>query len=240
VATLPNRTFSWAIKARALTRRFDWSGGTVTAVDGVDLDVGLGEKVALVGPSGSGKTTLLNLIGGLDRPTSGSLDVLGNRLDEMSEPDLTSYRANSVGIVFQNPQLLAGFTALDNVVLSQLPWRPLGELKSEAGLLLEEVGLVHRLNHAPGRMSGGERQRVGIARALMGSPRLLIADEPTGNLDLSTAASIVALVRELCAARKMTLLVATHDPSVASIADRVLHLSGGRVNVPPQAPLPSA
>lgn len=201
----------------------------VTALDGVDLDVLPGETVALMGPSGSGKTTLLNLIGGLDRPTSGSIEVFGYRLHEMSERELTAFRAHSVGIVFQDPHLLPGFSALDNVVLSRLPWRPLVELRLEARRLLEEVGLGHRLNHAPGRLSGGERQRVGIARALVGAPGILLADEPTGNLDTSTAASAVALLNEIRAARNLTLLIATHDPSVAAIANRILHLSNGRL-----------
>jgi putative ABC transport system ATP-binding protein len=218
-----------AIRLRGVTRKFRWSGGEVAALDDVDLDVDAGEAVALMGPSGSGKTTLLNLIGGLDRPTSGSITIFGSKLEEMSEARLTAFRAQSIGIVFQDPHLVPGFTALDNVILSKLPWRPIDRLRLESQHLLHEVGLGSRLKHPPSRLSGGERQRVGIARALVGAPRLLIADEPTGNLDSSSAAAIVALLKRLRLARGLTLLVATHDPEVSSIADRVIGLSGGRL-----------
>jgi ABC-type lipoprotein export system ATPase subunit len=183
-----------------------------------------------MGPSGSGKTTLLNLIGGLDRPSSGSVTILGSKLDGMSESQLTAFRARSVGIVFQDPHLLPGFTALDNVVLSRLPWRPIDVLRAEAQSLLTEVGLGDRLKHSSGRLSGGERQRVGIARALVGAPALLLADEPTGNLDTSSAASIVTLLKQLRRTHQLTILVATHDPEVASLADRAIRLSGGSIS----------
>jgi putative ABC transport system ATP-binding protein len=220
-----------AVRLRGVTRKFSWSGGEVTALDDVDLDINAGEAVAFMGPSGSGKTTLLNLIGGLDRPTSGSIAIFGSKLEEMSETQLTAFRAQSIGIVFQDPHLLPGFTALDNVILSKLPWRPIDRLRSESQHLLNEVGLGSRLKHPPGRLSGGERQRVGIARALVGAPGLLLADEPTGNLDSSSAAAIVTLLKKLRLARGLTLLVATHDPAVSSIADRVIGLSGGRLKV---------
>jgi len=216
-----------AIVLRGVSRQYRWRGGEVTALHDVDLDVDAGEAVVLMGPSGSGKTTLLNLIGGLDRASSGIIEVLGNRLQEMTEPALTVFRARTIGIAFQDPHLLPGFTALDNVVLSRLPWRPLGELRREARELLIEVGLDHRQNHGPGRLSGGERQRVGIARALVGSPRLLLADEPTGNLDSTSARSIVGLLRRLRDARGLTVVVATHDPVVAGFADRVIHMTDG-------------
>lgn len=227
MAAAENDANSVAIRLRNLSRIFNWAGGSVTALTNIDLDIQAGEAVALMGPSGSGKTTLLNLMGGLDRPTSGSITIVGNHLDEMSESQLTTFRARSVGIVFQDPHLLPGFTALDNVVLSRLPWRPIDGLRAEAQGLLEEVGLGDRLYHSPGRLSGGERQRVGIARALVGAPTLLLADEPTGNLDSSTAAAIVTLLKQLRRTHRLTILVATHDPEVASLADRTVRLSGG-------------
>jgi putative ABC transport system ATP-binding protein len=230
MAAVETDAASSAIRVRSLSRRFNWDGGSVTALTNIDLDIEAGEAVALMGPSGSGKTTLLNLIGGLDRPTSGSIITLGNKLDQMSESQLTAFRARSVGIVFQDPHLLPGFTALDNVVLSRLPWRPIDGLRAEAQSLLIEVGLGDRLKHASGRLSGGERQRVGIARALVGAPALLLADEPTGNLDISTTAAIVTLLRQLRRAHQLTILVATHDPEVASLADRVVRLSGGSIS----------
>jgi putative ABC transport system ATP-binding protein len=199
----------------------------------VDLDVDPGEAIVLMGPSGSGKTTLLNLIGGLDRASSGIIEVLGNRLHEMTDPALTAFRAKTIGIAFQDPHLLPGFTALDNVVLSRLPWHPIGELRREAHELLIEVGLSHRQHHGSGRLSGGERQRVGIARALVGSPGLLLADEPTGNLDSTNAKSIVELLRRLRDARGLTTVIATHDPFVASFADRVIRVTDGTLSDSP-------
>ena len=172
-----------AVDLRGVCRRYGWSGGEVTALDGIDLEMEVGEAVALMGPSGSGKTTLLNLVGGLDRPTAGTISVFGSRLDTMTERSLTSFRAHALGIVFQDPHLLPGFSALDNVVLSRLPWRPVAQLRAEAEDLLDEVGLGGRLGHAPGRLPGGERQRWGTARALAGRPRPLLAEVPPGHRD---------------------------------------------------------
>ena len=229
MATLESYPAAPVIRVRNVSRTFSWNGGTVTALENVDLDIQDGEAVALMGPSGSGKTTLLNLIGGLDRPTSGLIAIFGHNLAEMSESQITAFRARFVGIVFQDPHLLPGFTALDNVVLSRLPWKPIEHLRSEAQGLLEEVGLGDRLKHSPDRLSGGERQRVGIARALVGAPALLLADEPTGNLDSSTAASIVSLLKQLRRTHGLTIVVATHDPEVASLADRIILLGRGRL-----------
>jgi putative ABC transport system ATP-binding protein len=186
--------------------------------------------MALTGPSGSGKSTLLNLVAGLDRPSSGGITVLGQRLTGLRERDLTAFRARSLGLVFQEPHLLPGLSALDNVVVARLPWQRRSELEPEARKLLAAVGLGGRVGFPPARLSGGERQRVAIARALLGQPSLLLADEPTGNLDAGTTEEILALLEELRQELGLTLVIATHDPAVAAMADRVVRLVSGRVD----------
>lgn len=218
-----------AVVVAAVTRAFRSGGEVVNALEGVSIAVGLAETVAITGPSGSGKTTLLNLIAGLDRPTSGIVTVLGQDLATMKERDLTGFRARSLGIVFQDPHLLPGLTALENVIAARLPWARRRVLEPGARKLLEAVGLGSRMNHPPARLSGGERQRVGIARALLGQPQLLLADEPTGNLDVNSTEDLIQLLDELRADLKLTLVIATHDPAVAAIANRVIRLRGGRV-----------
>ena len=218
---------SSAIDVQSVSREYRVPSGTVRALHEVSLEVRRGELIALMGPSGSGKTTLLNLIGGLDRPTSGSIRVLGYELQGMREHSLTGFRARVVGVVFQDPHLLPGLTSLENVVSAQLPWRRRRQLTPEATDMLVAVGLKDRLDFPPSRLSGGERQRVGIARALMGGRPLLLADEPTGDLDIDTAEEILELLGRLRSALGLTMVVATHAPAVARTADRVIRLSGG-------------
>lgn len=218
-----------AVALTKVTRAFQSGGDEVVAVAGVSLTVAVGETIAIAGPSGSGKTTLLNLIAGLDRPTSGTVTVLGQDLTSLKERDLTAFRARSLGLVFQDPHLLPGLTALENVIAARLPWARRRVLEPEARKLLKAVGLGSRMNHPPARLSGGERQRVGIARALLGQPRLLLADEPTGNLDAGSTEELLSLLDELRSDLGLTLVVVTHDPAVAAIAHRVVRLSGGRV-----------
>ena len=218
-----------AVMVSAVTRTFQSGGEEVRALEGVSLSVLPAETVAITGPSGSGKTTLLNLIAGLDRPTSGTVTVLGQDLSVLKERELTSFRARSLGIVFQDPHLLPGLTALENVIAARLPWARRRVLEPDARKLLVAVGLGSRMNHPPARLSGGERQRVGIARALLGQPRLLLADEPTGNLDIGSTEELIALLDELRNDLKLTLVISTHDPAVAAIAHRVIRLHGGRV-----------
>ena len=218
-----------AVMVSAVTRTFQSGGEEVRALEGVSLSVLPAETVAITGPSGSGKTTLLNLIAGLDRPTSGTVTVLGQDLSSLKERELTAFRARSLGIVFQDPHLLPGLTALENVIAARLPWERRRVLEPDARKLLVAVGLGSRMNHPPARLSGGERQRVGIARALLGQPRLLLADEPTGNLDIGSTEELIALLDELRNDLKLTLVISTHDPAVAAIAHRVIRLRGGRV-----------
>jgi ABC-type lipoprotein export system ATPase subunit len=218
-----------ALALTKVTRAFHSGGGEVVALADVSLTVAVGETIAIAGPSGSGKTTMLNLIAGLDRPTSGTVTVLGQDLTSLKERDLTAFRARSLGLVFQDPHLLPGLTALENVIAARLPWARRRVLEPEARKLLRAVGLGSRMNHPPARLSGGERQRVGIARALLGQPRLLLADEPSGNLDTGSTEELLNLLDELRTDLGLTLVVVTHDPAVAAIAHRVVRLSGGRV-----------
>jgi putative ABC transport system ATP-binding protein len=185
------------IELTGVSRTYPSGGSEVSALIDLDLRVEAGESVAVSGPSGSGKTTLLNLIAGLDRPTAGDVHVLGTALHRAGERELTAFRARSVGVVLQEPHLLPGLTALENVVASRLPWARWRDLAPAARALLESVGLAGRLDFPPSRLSGGERQRVGIARALLGRPQLLLADEPSGNLDLAATEEVLALLARL-------------------------------------------
>jgi putative ABC transport system ATP-binding protein len=218
------------VKAVDLTRRFKMGNTLVDALRGVELIITRGEFVALVGPSGSGKSTLLNLIGGLDRPTSGEVWINGVGLSDSDERTRTRYRREQVGFVFQTFNLLPRLTAEENVALplmfSGVPYK---ERLARARKLLERVGLGHRLTHRPTELSGGEQQRVAIARALVGEPALILADEPTGNLDSAIGREIMTLLRELNQERGVTLLVVTHDPEVAAFADRIVGLRDGMV-----------
>ncbi len=219
-----------AIRVVNLTRTFEMGETTVEALRGVNLTVGQGEFVALVGPSGSGKSTVLNLIGGLDRPSEGQIWLDGLELTAQDERGLTAHRRHRVGFVFQSFNLLPRLTALENVALPLMfGGVPEGARLARARTLLEQVGLGGRLSHRPTQLSGGEQQRVAIARALVAEPILLLADEPTGNLDTSTGREIMDLLKALNARRGLTLLVVTHDPEVAAFADRLVRLRDGQV-----------
>jgi len=226
-------TIEPAVRAVNLTRTFEVGETTVQALRGIDLEVDRGQFVALVGPSGSGKSTFLNLVGGLDRPTDGELWVGGVELSASKEKALTEHRRRRVGFVFQSFNLLPRLTALENVALP-LMFVGLSERRrlERAGDLLRQVGLADRLDHRPTQLSGGEQQRVAIARALVGRPAILLADEPTGNLDTTTGAEIMDLVRRLNREQGVTLLLVTHDPEAASFADRIVHLRDGQIALP--------
>ncbi len=219
-----------AIRAVNLTRTFEVGETTVEALRSIDLEIGKGQFVALVGPSGSGKSTLLNLVGGLDRPTDGELWVDGEELSAGKEKALTEHRRRRVGFVFQSFNLLPRLTAVENVAL---PLVFIGVAERErierAGELLAQVGLSDRLDHRPTQLSGGEQQRVAIARALVNRPAIILADEPTGNIDTATGAEIMALLRSLNREQGVTLLLVTHDPEAAGFADRVIQLRDGQI-----------
>ncbi len=202
----------------------------VIALESVDLEIARGEMVSIVGPSGSGKSTLLNLIGGLDRPTSGEIRIDGNPLAGLSDDDLTRLRRDKIGFIFQFFNLLPSLTSLENVALPlHLKGLPRKEIQKRAAELLELVQLGKRIDHLPDELSGGERQRVAIARALAFYPPVLLADEPTGNLDTHTGAEILRLIRDLHERLNATILIVTHDNSVAESCPRTITLRDARI-----------
>ena len=218
------------LEARALSKVYLDAGAPLTILDGVDLTVMAGERVAIVGASGSGKSTLLHLLGGLDRPSSGEVGWSGQAVFALDEAARGRLRNAMLGFVYQFHHLLPEFTALENVAL---PWmirhRPKAEALERARALLTEVGLEARLAHFPSQLSGGERQRVAIARALVTEPPCLLADEPTGNLDRANAERVFELLLSLTRTRGMALVVVTHDERLASRLDRRLVLEAGRL-----------
>ncbi len=217
------------LEIKDLTKTYRSGGRTLTVLDKVSLSLAQGSCCAVVGPSGSGKTTLLGLCAGLDRPTSGSVILDGVPLNQLDEDQLARVRSESVGFVFQTFQLISTLTALENVVV------PL-ELRAETGIrrraieLLDQVGLGDRLDHYPTQLSGGEQQRVSLARAFINHPKILFADEPTGNLDVETSAKVTELLFELNAASATTLVLVTHDLELARRTQRVIELKGGVIH----------
>lgn len=197
-------------------------------LQGVDIDIKCGESVAIVGASGSGKSTLLGLMAGLDQPTRGEITLLGERIDQLSEDQRAAVRARGVSFVFQNFQLLPGLTALENVMLP-LEIRAQTQAREQARQLLAQVGLSQREQHYPSQLSGGEQQRVAIARAFAGSPQILFADEPTGNLDRTTGHQVEELLFRLNAENGTTLVLVTHDPQLAARCQRQVEMQDGRL-----------
>ena len=218
------------IALRHLTKEYVDGPRVVRVLTGVDLEIGAGERVAIVGESGVGKSTLLHILGTLDRPTSGEVCFDGEDLATKSDHELARFRNREVGFIFQFHHLLPDFTALENVMMPALIAGAGREAaRRRATALLERVGLAERLDHRPGELSGGEQQRVAVARALIQEPRVVLADEPTGNLDPSTAAGVQDLLIELNHERRITLVVVTHSHTLASAMDRTLRLAGGRI-----------
>lgn len=197
----------------------------INASNGVDFEVNKGEFVVIVGPSGAGKTTILNLLGGMDKATSGQIMVDGQDVAKYNEKQLTQYRRDDIGFVFQFYNLVQNLTALENVELAtQISKNPL-----DVKMVLNRVGLEERLDNFPAQLSGGEQQRVAIARAIAKNPKLLLCDEPTGALDYQTGKAILGLLREMCDNYSMTVIVITHNSALAPMADRIIHLKNGQV-----------
>jgi putative ABC transport system ATP-binding protein len=213
---------------RGLTKRLPSGGKLLTILDAVDLAVEAGEFVAVLGPSGSGKSTLLALAAGLDRPTEGEVYLDGRPLHRLSEDELARVRRRQVGFVFQSFHLLHNLTARENVLLP-LELQAAPDAEARADELLERVGLAERGHHYPSQLSGGEQQRVALARAFAPRPDLLLADEPTGNLDGATGERVLRILRELREQAGTTLVLVTHDPAVAALADRRVYLRDGRI-----------
>lgn len=218
------------IELRDVWRLYHMGEETINALAGITLEISQGEFVSIVGPSGSGKSTLLHIIGGLDSPTKGNIIVDGQDLSKASDSELSSYRNKKVGFVFQTFNLQPTYTALENVALPLVFARvPLGKRNQIAREALDTVGLGDRVRHKPSELSGGERQRVGIARALVNNPRILLADEPTGNLDSKARERIMELLTRLNKERGLTLVLVTHDLESARNANRMLQMHDGKL-----------
>src|SRR5215813_8224788 len=218
------------VELKGVVKRYKRGRQKVEVLHRLDLDIAAGEFLALMGPSGSGKTTLLNLIGGLDRPDQGEIDVAGQRIDKLSNRELAKWRARNVGFVFQFYNLMPMLTAEKNVELPLLLTKlSSAQRKQNVHAALELVGLADRAKHKPSELSGGQQQRIAIARALIADPKLLVCDEPTGDLDRKTADEILGLLQVLNREHGKTVVMVTHDPKAAEFARRTLHLEKGQL-----------
>lgn len=217
------------LEAKNVVKHFTDGKSTVEVIKGLSLKVHAGEFVSIVGSSGSGKSTLLHVLGGLDRPTEGQVWLNGQRFDHMGEAERGYLRNQHLGFVYQFHHLLPEFSALENVAMPLMLRKGTNykDVKAQAEYLLNRVGLSHRLTHKPGELSGGERQRVALARALVAKPALMMADEPTGNLDRKTAVKIFELLSDLRQEFNMAMLIVTHDEQLAQTADSILHMQDG-------------
>jgi lipoprotein-releasing system ATP-binding protein len=218
------------IEAVNLTKSFKMADLELTVLKGINLMIARGEILAIVGASGAGKSTLLHILGTLDRPTSGSVLFEGQDLFQLSDQKQAEFRNRRIGFVFQFHHLLPEFTALENVCLpAYIQNRSARDVHAEAMSLLKDVGLDHRINHKPGELSGGEQQRVAVARALIQQPNLVLADEPTGNLDTHTGDALFNLMRTLNRARGITFVIVTHNEKLSAQADRIIHMEDGQI-----------
>jgi putative ABC transport system ATP-binding protein len=218
------------VSLKGVSKHYPRGDTQVKALEDVTLSIGRGEIISIMGPSGSGKSTLLNLLGALDTPTAGSIEIAGQDLSKLSQRELTEYRRHKIGFVFQSFNLIPNLSASENVELPMEYARaPPAERKKRAADLLASVGMEQRQTHRPAHLSGGEQQRVAIARALANDPPIIIADEPTGNLDSKTGAGVVELLAQLAHEKKKTVIIVTHDQKIAEQTDRTLLIEDGRI-----------
>jgi lipoprotein-releasing system ATP-binding protein len=218
------------LKTKDLRKTYITGPQEVEVLKGIDLEVSAGEIVVIMGPSGVGKSTLLHLVGGLDRPTSGDVLIDGDDLFSLRDKELAVFRNNAIGFVFQFHHLLPEFSALENVMIpGMMHGRDMGVVTQKANAILDEIGLGHRLTHKPSELSGGEQQRVAVARALVNNPRLVLADEPTGNLDKRNSEALYELILELNKKHDQTFIIVTHNELMATHAQRVIELEDGRI-----------
>ena len=217
-----------AVRMTSLTKVYQVGDSTIHALDGVDLDIKRGQFVSIMGPSGSGKSTLLNVLGCIDTPTSGSLQIMGREVSKLNDHELTSIRLTTIGFIFQQFYLIPTLNGLENVELPMKEAKvPRHDRHKRASELLDMVGLSNRVRHLPHQLSGGEQQRVAIARALANNPEILLADEPTGEVDTRTSDSILGILEDLNRERGLTMVVVSHDPKVADRAPRRLNMVDG-------------
>jgi putative ABC transport system ATP-binding protein len=227
IVKLENRT---VVALKDVVKEFQQGAAPVRALNGATMDVGQREFAVIVGPSGSGKSTLLNMLGALDRPTSGTVCIDGTDLNTVSEAELTRHRSGKVGFVFQQFNLIPNLTALENVMLPmEFAGRDAKSARTRAEQLLRQVGMGHRMHHRPAKLSGGEQQRVAIARALANDAPVILADEPTGSLDSATGKEIIRLFKRLVEENGKTVIVITHDLSIGEEADRLIRIRDGKV-----------
>jgi putative ABC transport system ATP-binding protein len=218
------------VSLRGIVKIYERGGEQLKILDALDLEIAKGSYEALMGPSGSGKSTLLNLIAGLDRPTGGSIDIAGKRIDQMSESQLARWRADTIGFIFQSYNLMPVLTAVENVELPLLLTKvPSSERRARAQTALRVVGLEDRMNHFPRQLSGGQEQRVAIARAIVNDPTLIVADEPTGDLDRKSADDILGILEQLNRELGKTIVMVTHDPAAAERAKIIRRLDKGQL-----------
>lgn len=218
------------IQVSELYKTYHMGDTDIHALDGIDLEIARGEMVCLLGPSGSGKSTLLNLLAGLERPDRGCIDIGGVRMDRLSEAEITRFRSLNVGFVFQSYNLINTLSALENVTIS-LTFKGYKHSEREALAkdILCRVGLGERLHHKPNQLSGGQQQRVSIARAFAGDPKIIFADEPTGNLDTHTSLEVMTLITDMIHDKNQTFIMVTHDEEMTENADRILHMRDGKI-----------
>lgn len=218
------------IKIRDLTKIYKLGGEKIHALDGINIDIDKGEIVCLLGTSGSGKSTLLNAIAGLEKPTAGSINIGGIHIEKLTEDQVTTFRRRNIGFVFQSYNLLSTQTALENVVMGMVFKGIDKEEREKKGKeILKAVGLASRMYHKPNQLSGGQQQRVSIARAFVDNPKIIFADEPTGNLDSKTTVEILQLMHDLVKENKQTMIVVSHDEEVMEFSDRTFHMQDGQI-----------